>query len=164
MFESVIENNLTSEADEPLSVTVYGPVESRTDVKKAAGAFKGGKWRNLLKMGFEALLDYFSDDPLSFGEYLTVTSNYVDAKAEEISRKQGLRFVGGECLFTVNREYEWVDITVKMYFKNAANKWIMQETYGKTSFMCFTAETLDGEITDIMNAGGKKYPITPAKR
>lgn len=157
-------NDANPADQEPLSVTVYGPVEERTNLKKTAGTFKARKWRDLLRMGFEALLDFFANDPLTFDQFLAVTGDYIDSQAEEISQKEKLRYVGGECLFTVNREYERVEMAVKLYFKNAEKKWVLTELHGKTAFLCFTAEALDNEITAIMRAGSKKMPIVPPKK
>ena len=49
---------------------------------------------------------------------------------------------------------------VQLYFKNEKNAWIKKELNGRTDFEVFAADTLDGEIANILMEGGRKFPIT----
>ncbi len=117
-------------------------------------------WFDLAKLGFDALVNLVSKDPLSYDNFLSAISQYIDVKIQQFSQEENLRFVGGECALSVVREEKVVKSKAQMYFKNASGKWIVKELIGNTTFNCFTAETLDGELTDIMNSGGVKFPIT----
>lgn len=117
-------------------------------------------WFDLAKLGFDALVNLVSEDPLSYDNFLSAISQYIDVKIQQFSQEENLRFVGGECALSVVREEKVVKSKAQMYFKNASGKWIVKELIGNTTFNCFTAETLDGELTDIMNSGGVKFPIT----
>lgn len=121
-------------------------------------------WFDLAKLGFDALVNMISEDPLSFDNYLLAISQYVDVKIQQFSFEEDLRFIGGECHIVVDRSEKVVRSKAQMYFKNTSGKWVVKEMIGNTSFNCFTAETLDGEITDIMLDGGIKFPITPPQR
>lgn len=117
-------------------------------------------WFDLAKLGFDALVNLVSKEPLSYDNFLSAISQYIDVKIQQFSQEENLRFVGGECALSVVREDKVVKSKAQMYFKNANGKWIVKEMIGNTTFNCFTAETLDGELTDIMNSGGVKFPIT----
>lgn len=117
-------------------------------------------WFDLAKLGFDALVNLVSQEPLSYENYLAAISQYIDVKIQQFSQDEELRFVGGECSLVVERHEQAVKTTAQMYFKNTNGKWVVKEMNGNTSFNCFTAETLDGELTDIMNSGGVKFPIT----
>ncbi len=148
---------------EDAELSVYAADTSVTGKKRlgaAAIALLNQDWFDLAKVGLDALIAKISVDPLPFDVYLTAISQYIDAKIIQFSQEEQLRFVGGECFLDVVREEKLVKTTAKLYFKNTENKWILKEMNGSTTFNNFTAETLDNEITDIMNAGGKKFPIT----
>lgn len=117
-------------------------------------------WFDLAKLGFDALVNLVSQEPLSYENYLAAISQYIDVKIQQFSQDEELRFVGGECSIVVERHEQAVKTTAQMYFKNTNGKWVVKEMNGNTSFNCFAAETLDGELTDIMNSGGVKFPIT----
>lgn len=117
-------------------------------------------WFDLAKLGFDALVNLVSKEPLSFENYLDAISQYLDVKIMQFSEEENLRFVGGECSLTVARQEKTILTKAQMYFKNENGKWVLKEMNGNTSFNCFTAETLDGEITEIMLSGGRKFPIT----
>lgn len=121
-------------------------------------------WFDLAKLGFDALVNLVSKEPLSYQNYLAAISQYIDVKIQQFSNEESLRFVGGECLISVDRQGNSVKSKAQMYFKNENDKWIVKEMTGNTSFNCFTAETLDGEITEIMLEGGRKFPITPPQQ
>lgn len=118
-------------------------------------------WFDLAKLGFDALLNLVSEDPLPYEDYLSAISQYVDVKIQQFSMEENLKFVGGECQLSVDLSEKKVNIKTQLYFKNSNNKWVMKEITGNTAFNCFTADTLDNEITEIMNEGGRKFPITP---
>lgn len=121
-------------------------------------------WFDLAKLGFDALVNLVSKDPLSYQNYLTAISQYIDVKIQQFSNDENLRFVGGECEILVDKQEKSVKSKAQMYFKNTNNKWIVKEMTGNTSFNCFTADTLDGELTEIMLEGGRKFPITPPQQ
>lgn len=140
--------------------TVTGKITGTERLGKAAIALLNQDWFDLAKVGFDALIAKLSVDPLPFDVYLAVISQYIDAKIMQFSQDEQLRFVGGECFLDVVTEEKVVKTNAKLYFKNTANKWILKELNGSTTFNNFTAEMFDGEITDIMNDGGRKFPIT----
>lgn len=135
-----------------------------TRVGEMARAALNQDWFDLAKLGFEAIIDLISEDPLTYQEFLSAISQYVDAKIMQISSEENLRFVGGECHLKVFENEQNVATTVQLYFKNDKNAWIKKELKGNTDFEVFSAETLDSEIANILMEGGRKFPITdPAK-
>lgn len=121
-------------------------------------------WFDLAKLGFEALVDLISGDPLSYQEFLSAVSQYADAKILFFSDEECLRFVGGECLINVVEAERVVTTNVQLYFKNGKGSWIKKELNGKTDFDSFSKEALEGELSDILEEGGRKYPITDPEK
>ena len=151
------EENLASYAQDP----------SVTDKERAmamARAALNQDWFDLAKLGFDALVNLVSEDPLPYEDYLEAISQYVDVKIQQFSKEEGLKFVGGECSLSVSMDEKKVLIKAQLYFKNSSNKWVMKEITGGTAFNCFTADTLGGEIINILNEGGRKFPITAPER
>lgn len=145
----------------PLSDSVHN-YEMPGD-KRAMSMFRAAinqDWFDLAKLGFDALINLISKEPLSYEDYLSAISQYIDVKIQQFSDEENLRFIGGECSLTVAHAEKKVKTKAQMYFKNADGKWVVKEMNGDTSFNCFTAETLDVEITEIMYGGEKKFPIT----
>lgn len=138
--------------------------DGMTRVGQMVRAALNQDWFDLAKLGFEAVIDLISDDPLTYHEFLSAISQYVDAKIMQISSKENLRFVGGECHLKVVEEEQNIATTVQLYFKNEKNAWIKKELKGRTDLEVFSKETLDSEISNILMEGGRKFPITdPAK-
>lgn len=153
--------NIHHDEDEDLSC--YAQDTSMTAGERGMSMVRAAvnqDWFDLAKLGFDALVNLVSKDPLSFDDYLAAISQYIDVKIQQFSHEEQLRFVGGECLLTVVKEEQAVKTKAQMYFKNTAGKWIVKEMNGNTTFNCFTTDTLKAEITDIMIEGGKKFPIT----
>lgn len=124
-------------------------------------AILNGDYFDALKLSFDEIINLVSQDPLSYENYLEAISQYCDAKIIQFSQDEQLRFAGGECCLTVDEANKRVHTQVDLYFKNTSNGWIKKIIEGNTSLNNFTAETLDGEITDILEAGFRKFPITP---
>ena len=153
--------------DEDDALSSYAQDTSMTGSERGMSMVRAAlnqDWFDLAKLGFDALVNLVSKDPLSFDDYLAAISQYIDVKIQQFSHEEQLRFVGGECALTVVKEEQVVKTKAQMYFKNTAGKWIVKEMHGNTTFNCFTAATLDAEITDIMLEGGKKFPITAPER
>ena len=153
--------NVPHDEDEALSA--YAQDTSMTGSERGMSMVRAAvnqDWFDLAKLGFDALVNLVSKEPLSFEDYLAAISQYIDVKIQQFSYEEQLRFVGGECSLTVVKEEQVVKTKAQMYFKNTAGKWIVKEMNGNTTFNCFTADTLDAEITEIMIEGGKKFPIT----
>ena len=153
--------NIPHTDDDDLST--YAQDSSMTGTERTMSMVRAAvnqDWFDLAKLGFDALVNLVSKDPLSYENYLAAISQYIDVKIQQFSQDENLRYVGGECTIEVNREESAVKTKAQMYFKNINGKWIVKEMVGNTSFNCFTAETLDGEITEIMMEGGRKFPIS----
>lgn len=61
-------------------------------------------WFDLAKLGFDALVDLVSTEPLSYESYLAAISQYIDVMIQQFSFNENLRFVGGECVLKVDRQ------------------------------------------------------------
>lgn len=140
------------------------PIDPTTRVSEMARAALNQDWFDLAKLGFEAVIDLISDAPLTYADFVAAISQYVDAKITEISTEEGLRFVGGECHLSVIEPEKKVETKVELYFKNEKGSWIKKELSGQTDFEVFSAETLDGEIANILMEGGRKFPVTPPEK
>ncbi len=128
-----------------------------------ARAALNGDWFDVVKLSFDQIVSIVSKDPLSFEDYIDAVSQYADGKAIVFSKEENLRFVGGDCTITVVEELRNVRNDVNLYFKNPSDAWIKKSFGGNTGFVSFTKEALEGAITDIMNEGGRKFPIVPPK-
>ena len=153
--------NTSYEDGAPLSIYAHDTSKSGSDRAMAAvRATVNQDWFDLAKLGISELINLVSKDPLPYEHYLMAISQYLDVKIQQFSKEENLRFVGGECTITVEKKEKKVVSNAQMYFKNSNNKWVVKEMKGNTGFHCFTAETLDNEITEIMLDGGRKFPIT----
>lgn len=138
--------------------------DGMTRVGEMARAALNQDWFDLARLGWEAFVDLITDDPLTYQEFLSAISQYIDAKIMQIATEENLRFVGGECHLKVIEEEHSISTNVQLYFKNEKNAWIKKELNGKTDCEVFDEETIDGEIADILMEGGRKFPITaPSK-
>lgn len=117
-------------------------------------------WFDLVKLGFDGLVNLVSKDPFTYENFLDAISQYLDVKIQQITIEEGLKFIGGECTIKVERSERAVKTNAQMYFKDRNNKWVLKEMHGNTTLNCFTTRTLENEITDVMNSGGVKFPIT----
>ena len=129
-----------------------------------ARAALNGDWFDAAKLTFDQIIKLVSKDPFSYQDFLDAISQYADAKIALISNTENLRFVGGECVLTVEEENKRVHSKVDLYFKNDNNAWIKKIIEGNTGLNCFTAETLDSDITDILESGERKCPILPPQK
>lgn len=139
-------------------------MDGMTRAGEMARAALNQDWFDLARLGWEAFVDLITDDPLTYQEFLSAISQYIDAKIMQIATEENLRFVGGECHLKVIEEEQSLATNVQLYFKNEKNAWIKKELNGKTDYEVFDEETIDGEIANILMEGGRKFPITdPSK-
>ena len=139
-------------------------VDSASRVAELAKAVLNQNWFDVANIGFKAIIDMISEDPLSYSEFLSVISQYVDAKIIHIEQEENLCFVGGECRFEVDEGLQVVHTNIQLYFKNQNKAWIKKELNGKTGFDVFCDEALTGDIYQILREGGRKFPITAPKK
>ena len=135
-------------------------MDGMTRAGEMARAALNQDWFDLARLGWEAFVDLITDDPLTYQEFLSAISQYIDAKIMQIATEENLRFVGGECHLKVIEEEQSIATNVQLYFKNEKNAWIKKELNGKTDYEAFDEETIDGEVANSLMEGGRKFPIT----
>jgi|GEM_PF-3087720 len=103
-------------------------------------------WDKLTKkVQMQDYIDAFFDaitKKITFQEYLDATSDYVDEQILEIRRKEGLKFVAGNCFLNCPEPFENIAIKVELYFKDSEDKWIKKVLNGTAKTAVFEPKSI----------------------
>ena len=85
----------------------------------------------------------------TFEEFLRKTSEYLDKIILTKERRNNLDYVGGKISFNLNVKGDYVKMSSKLYFRNEAEEWIVQESSNNVKKTRFSDWDKDEDLKKI---------------